>query len=83
MINIKRVSDLRNYNAILDKVEEGKPVYLTKNGTEEYVIYDIKDQERFEKLEKSVKLMSELVDGRMSGEREGYISLEDLRKEYM
>ena len=83
MINIKRVSDLRNYNAILDKVEEGKPVYLTKNGTEEYVIYDIKDQERFEKLEKSVKLMSELVDGRMSSEREGYISLEDLRKEYM
>ena len=50
MINIKRVSDLRNYNAILDKVEEEKPVYLTKNGTGEYVIYDIKDQERFEKL---------------------------------
>lgn len=83
MINIKRVSDLRNYNAILDKVEEGKPVYLTKNGTEEYVIYNIKDQERFEKLEKAVKLMSKLVDGRMSSEREGYISLEELRKEYM
>lgn len=83
MINIKRVSDLRNYNAILDKVEEGKPVYLTKNGTEEYVIYDIKDQERFEKLEKAVKLMSELVDGRMSGEKKGYILLEELRKEYM
>ena len=81
MINIKPVSDLRNYNAVLAKVEEGQPVYLTKNGTGEYVIYDIKDQERFEKLEKAVKLMSEIIDGRESGEKEGYVSLEALRKE--
>ena len=82
MINIKPVSDLRNYNAILEKVDVGKPVYLTKNGTGEYVIYDIKDQERFEKLEKAVKLMVELIEGRESGEKEGYISLEDLRETY-
>ena len=66
MINIKPVSDLRNYNSVLEKVEEGNPVYLTKNGNGEYVIYDIKDQ----------------LEGRESGEKEGYISIEDLRKKY-
>ncbi len=82
MINIKPVSDLRNYNSVLEKVEEGKPVYLTKNGSGEYVIYDIKDQERFDKLEKAVKLMADLLEGRESGEKEGYISIEELRAQY-
>ena len=82
MINIKPVSDLRNYNSVLEKVEKGNPVYLTKNGNGEYVIYDIKDQERFDKLEKAVKLMADLLEGRESGEKEGYISIENLRKKY-
>lgn len=82
VINIKPVSDLRNYNSVLEKVEEGNPVYLTKNGNGEYVIYDIKDQERFDKLEKAVKLMADLLEGRESGEKEGYVSIEDLRKKY-
>ena len=82
MINIKPVSDLRNYNSVLEKVEEGNPVYLTKNGNGEYVIYDIKDQERFDKLEKAVKLMADLLEGRGSGEEEGYISIDDIRKKY-
>lgn len=82
MINIKPVSDLRNYNTVLEKVAVGSPVYLTKNGNGEYVIYSIKDQERFEKLEKAVKLMAELLDGRESGEKEGYISLEEIKKKY-
>lgn len=82
MISIKPVSDLRNYNAILENVKEGEPVYLTKNGTGEYVIYSIKDQERFDKLEKAVKLMSALIEGRESGEKEGYITLEELREKY-
>lgn len=82
MINIKPVSDLRNYNTVLDKVTIGSPVYLTKNGEGEYVIYDIKDQERFDKLEKAVKLMTTLIEGRESGEKNGFISLEELRSKY-
>lgn len=82
MINIKPVSDLRNYNTVLDVVQVGNPVYLTKNGEGEYVIYDIKDQERFDKLEKAVKLMSKLLEGRESGEKEGYVSLEEIRLKY-
>ena len=82
MINIKPVSDLRNYNSVLEKVEVGNPVYLTKNGNGEYVIYDIKDQERFDKLEKAVKLMADLLEGRESGEKDGYTTLSELRKKY-
>ena len=82
MINIKPVSDLRNYNSVLEKVEEGNPVYLTKNGNGEYVIYNIKDQERFDKLEKAVKLMADLLEGRESGEKEGYTTIDDLSKRY-
>ena len=82
MINIKPVSDLRNYNSVLETVEEGNPVYLTKNGNGEYVIYDIKDQERFDKLEKAVKLMADLLEGRESGEKESYISIDEIRKKY-
>ena len=82
MVNIKPVSDLRNYNSVLEKVEIGNPVYLTKNGTGEYVIYNIKDQDRFDRLEKAVKLMTDLMEGRESGEKEGYISIEEIRKKY-
>ena len=31
MANISPVSDLRNYNKVLDQVEAGSPVYLTVN----------------------------------------------------
>ncbi len=32
MPNIKPISDLRNYTEVLHDVEEGSPVFLTKNG---------------------------------------------------
>ena len=82
MINIKSVLDLRNYNLVLEKVEEGAPVYLTQNGNTEYVIYDIKDQERFDKLEKAIKLMADLSEGRELGEKDGYTTISVLRKKY-
>lgn len=34
MPNIKPISDLRNYNEVLRDVEEGSPVFLTKNAAE-------------------------------------------------
>ena len=42
----------------------------------------IKEKERFDKLEKEVKLMADLLGGRESGEKEGYISIDDIRKKY-
>jgi len=38
MANISPVSDLRNYNTVLEKVSVGSPVYLTVNGRGKYTI---------------------------------------------
>lgn len=45
MTTITPVSDLRNYNTVLDKVAEGAPVYLTVNGRGKYTIRDIADDD--------------------------------------
>ncbi len=45
MATISPVSDLRNYNTVLDKVEIGSPVYLTVNGRGKYTIRDIEEDE--------------------------------------
>ena len=36
------VSDLRNYNEVLQNVSEDSPVFLTKNGRGCYVVFEIK-----------------------------------------
>jgi prevent-host-death family protein len=79
MLNIKPVSDLRNYAEVLKDINYGSPVYLTKNGRGKYVILDIGE---YQKKEAAVKLMVELEKGRISGEKEGLYSLEEVRKEF-
>jgi len=49
MAVISPVSDLRNYNTVLEKVAVGSPVYLTVNGRGRYTIRDIEEDEEFEK----------------------------------
>ena len=78
MPNIKPVSDLRNYADVLKDISFGSPVYLTKNGRGRYVILDMED---YEKKESAVKLMIELEKGRVSGEKEGWYTLDEVRKE--
>lgn len=46
MIAIKPVSDLRNYNEVLQDVADESPVFLTKNGRGTYAVITIKDYER-------------------------------------
>ena len=75
---IKPVSDLRNYSEVLKDICSGSPVYLTKNGRGRYVILDMED---YEKKEAVIKLMAELEKGRSSGEKEGWQTLEEVRKE--
>ncbi|WP_082667325.1 type II toxin-antitoxin system prevent-host-death family antitoxin [Tractidigestivibacter scatoligenes] len=48
MPNIRPISDLRSYTAVLDEVAQESPVSLTKNGRGRYVIQDISDYERNE-----------------------------------
>ena len=78
MAVISPVSDLRNYNKVLENVSVGSPVYLTVNGRGRFTIRDIREDEEFEKTKAMLRLMCELQEGRKSGEEEGYISEEDV-----
>ncbi|MBQ6342195.1 MAG: hypothetical protein IJI41_03625 [Anaerolineaceae bacterium] len=79
MTVIAPVSDLRNYNTVLENVSVGSPVYLTVNGRGKYTIRDIAEDEEFEKTKTMLDLMCELNEGRRSGEEEGYVSLSEVR----
>ena len=79
MAVISPVSDLRNYNTVLENVSAGAPVYLTVNGRGRYTIRDISDDEEFERTKAMLRLMCELEKGRTSGEEEGWVSSEDVR----
>ncbi|WP_435143858.1 type II toxin-antitoxin system prevent-host-death family antitoxin [Faecalibacterium prausnitzii] len=77
MPNIKPISDLRNYTEVLRDVEEGAPVFLTKNGRGRYAIVDMHD---YEKAQATIRLMNEIAKGRRSGETKGWLTLEAVEK---
>ena len=77
MPNIKPVSDLRNYNAVLNDISEGEPVFLTKNGRGRFVILDI---DEYEKINATLKLLSELNKAAKSAETKGWLSEDDADK---
>ena len=79
MARIAPISDLRNYGTVLDQVEPGVPVYLTRNGHDAYAIRTMEDEEYFLKAEAMIQLLSELNAGIRSGEEEGWLSAEDIR----
>ena len=47
MPNIKPISDLRNYNTVLQDVAIGSPGFLKKNGPGKYAIVDIAEMEEY------------------------------------
>lgn len=59
---IKPVSDLRNYNEVLQCVAEGEPVYLTKNGRGAYAVLTIDDYERLSTAI-NLNLYSKIAEG--------------------
>ncbi len=79
MPNIKPVSDLRNYSEVLMDVEEGSPVFLTKNGRGKYVVMDIRDYEREQAFQ---RLMRELEKGRKSAQEERLLTAEEMREHF-
>lgn len=60
MPNIKPVSDLRNYGAVLRDVAIGQPVFLTKNGYGRYAVLDIEEYREYERLRARTKLLAEI-----------------------
>jgi len=79
MPNIKPISDLRNYSEVLSDVDEGSPVFLTKNGRGRYAIVDIRDYEKDQAIK---ALMTELEKGKQAGETQGWLSAKDVRAHF-
>lgn len=73
------VSDLRNYNEVLQNVSEDSPVFLTKNGRGCYVVIDINEYER---MVAELKLRHAIDEGERSAEQQGWQSAADVRKKY-
>ena len=82
MPNIRPVSDLRNYAAVLNEVHENEPVFLTKNGRGVFAIVAISEQEEYEKTKAALKLMYELQKGKESGEQKGWLTEDDVRNHF-
>jgi prevent-host-death family protein len=75
MPKIKPVSDLRNYNEVLQDVSYGQPVFLTKNGRGRFVIVDL---EEYERTEAKLRLLSALAKGEKSGQERGWLPAHDV-----
>ena len=68
-MNIKPISDLRNYNSVLKDCQVDSPVFLTKNGRGKYVLMDA---EHYETIMQEIKLLGKIASAEqriLSGER--------------
>lgn len=81
MLNIKPVSDLRNYGEVLRDVAVGQPVFLIKNGYGRYAVLDMEEYWQYEILLARRKLLTELELGRRFGEEHGCFTLDEVEKE--
>ncbi|MDR1065481.1 MAG: type II toxin-antitoxin system prevent-host-death family antitoxin [Oscillospiraceae bacterium] len=75
MPNIKPVSDLRNYNEVLQSVDIGQPVFLTKNGRGRYAVLDMRE---YEKTQATIKLMAELSKGERSAQEKDWRTADEV-----
>ena len=78
MPEIVPVSELRNYGNVLEKVKAGEPVYLTKNGYGVYSIRTIEDEEKYQQTISMLVLLSEIVRGINSAEKDKLYSEEEV-----
>ena len=75
MPNIKPVSDLRNYNEVLQSVDIGQPVFLTKNGRGRYAVIDIRE---YEETQATIKLLVALSKGEQSAREKGWRTADEV-----
>jgi prevent-host-death family protein len=64
---------------VLKDVDEGSPVFLTKNGRGRYAIVDIRD---YEKDQATKTLKTELAKGKQTGEAQGWLTAQDVRAHF-
>jgi prevent-host-death family protein len=76
-MNIKPISDLRNYNTVLKDCTADSPVFLTKNGRGRYVIMDA---EQYDTLMAEIKLMRKIaIAEQRVADGEDYLTIDELR----
>lgn len=82
MPNIKSMSSLRNYSDVLNEVDSGSPVFLTKNGKGKYAILDM---EEYDSMRNALwgRLFEELDGAREAADKQGWVPLADARKQVM
>lgn len=82
MPNIKSMSSLRNYSDVLNEVDSGSPVFLTKNGKGKYAILDM---EEYDSMRNALwgRLFEELDEAREAAGKQGWVPLADARKQVM
>ena len=76
-MNIRPISDLRNYNSVLKDCKMDNPVFLTKNGRGKYVLMSAEQYDsilaEFKMLQKIINAEKRINDG------EEYMSISDLK----
>ena len=81
MPNIKPISDLKNYTAVVSEVKYGSRVYLTKNGHGNITMIDMQELDEIEKELAIYKFKYEMAVAEKSISEEGTISADDLEAE--
>lgn len=81
MHNIKPISDLKNYTAVVSEVKYGSRVYLTKNGHGNITMIDMQELDEIEKELAIYKFKYEMAVAEKSIREEGTISADDLEAE--
>lgn len=81
MPNIKPISELRNYTAVVNEVGYGSRVYLTKNGHGNITMIDMGELDDIEKELALYKFKYEMAMAEKSIREEGTISADDLEAE--
>lgn len=81
MPNIKPISDLKNYTAVVSEVKYGSRVYLTKNGHGNITMIDMQELDEIEKELAIYKFKYEMAVAEKSIREERTISADDLEAE--
>ena len=81
MPNIRPVSDLRNYAAVVREVKRGSRVYLTKNGHGSITLIDMGELDAIERELALYKFKYEMAVAEKSVREEGTVSADALEAE--
>ena len=76
MPNIKPISDLRNYTAVINEVAYGNRVYLTRNGHGQCAIIDMKELDELDKQKASLLQKKENFYSLLASQ--GYASVKNI-----